>query len=66
MTKVAKLVAFSLLTRVIVDKDATDEEIIAAAYPKIQDKIDNRELGDNLESIDDDEEVPFGEAPDDK
>lgn len=53
------------MTRVIVDENATDDQIIAAAYPKIQDKIDNRELGDNLESIEDDEECPFGTFDDD-
>lgn len=59
--KVAKLVAFSLMTRVIVDENATDDQIIAAAYKGVQDKIDNRELGDNLESIEDDEEMPYDE-----
>jgi hypothetical protein len=29
-------------------------------------KLDNRELGDNVESIEDDDEVPYGEAPSDK
>lgn len=62
MAKVAKLVCFSLMTRVIVDENATEDEIIAACYPKIQDKIDNRELEDNIESIEDDEEVPCGDV----
>ncbi len=66
MAKKALLVYFSLLVRVVVDENATEDDIIAAAYPKVQDKIDNRELGDNLEEVKDDEEVPFGEAPDDK
>ena len=65
MSKVAKLVEFSLLVRVIVEEDANDDAIIATAYDKVQDKIDNRELGDNLVSIEDDVEVPFGEAPND-
>lgn len=58
--KVAKLVYFSLMTRVIVDEDATDEEIIKACYPNIQAKLNNHELGENLEDIEDDEEAPFG------
>lgn len=58
--KVAKLVYFSLMTRVIVDENATEEEIIKACYPNIQAKLDNSELGENLEEIDDDEEMPFG------
>ncbi|MEK6829790.1 MAG: hypothetical protein AABY15_06750 [Nanoarchaeota archaeon] len=64
--KKAMLVEFSLMVRVIVDENATDEQIIEASYPKIHDKINNRELGDNCVSIENDEEVPFGEAPDDK
>lgn len=63
--KVAKLVEVSLLVRVIVDENATEDQIIQATYPKLQDKLDNREVGDNVMSIEDDEEVPFGEAPTD-
>lgn len=66
MAKVAKLVMVSLMTRVIVDENATDDQIIAASYKGFQAKIDNRELGDNIESIENDEEVPYGEAPSDK
>lgn len=60
MAKKAKLVEFSLMVRVIVDENATEDEIIAASYPKVQDKIDSRELGDNLVSNEPDEECPFG------
>ena len=63
--KKAVLVSFSLMTRVIVDENATDEEIIAKARPRIQAKINNDELGDNLEDIEDDEEIPYGEANED-
>ena len=66
MTKVAKLVEVSLLVRVIVDENATEDQIIEATYPKLQDKLNNREVGDNVMSIEDDEEVPFGEAPTDE
>lgn len=66
MTKVAKLVEVSLLVRVIVDENATEDQIIAATYPKLQDKLDNREVGDNVVSIEDDEEIPYGEALTDK
>ncbi len=64
--KKALLVEFSLLVRVVVDEDATEDQIIEASYSKIQDKINNRELGDNLVSIEEDEEVPYGEAPSDE
>ena len=60
MKKVARLVEFSLRTRVIVDENATDDQIIKASYKGIQDKITNRELGDNLVECDLDEECPFG------
>jgi hypothetical protein len=65
MGKVAKLVYFSMMTRVVVDENATDEEIIKACYPSIQAKIDNNELGENLEDIDDDGECPIGTFKDD-
>ena len=64
--KVAKLIEVSLLVRVIVDADATEDQIIAATYPRLQEKLDNREVGDNIVSIEDDEEVPYGEAPSDE
>jgi len=64
--KKALLVEFSLLVRVVVDENATDDQIIEASYSKVQDKINNRELGDNLTSIEDDEEVPYVEASSDK
>ncbi len=66
MAKVAKLVMVSLLTRVIVDENATDEQIVAQAKSGFQAKLDNNELMDNLESIEDDKEVPYGEAPSDQ
>ena len=46
MPKVAKLVAVSLLTRVVVDDTATDEEILDAARPHYFDKV-RTELDDN-------------------
>lgn len=57
--KVAKLIEVSLLVRVIVDADATEDQIIAATYPKLQDKLDNLEVGENIVSIEDDKEVPY-------
>lgn len=57
--KVAKLVTVSLMTRVIVDEDATDEQILDAAKPRFQAKLDNNELMDNLEEIYDDDECPY-------
>jgi hypothetical protein len=65
MTKVAKLVEVSLLVRIIIDENATEDQIAEATYPKLQDKLNNREVGDNIVSVEDDTEVPFGDAPDD-
>lgn len=56
--KVAKLVYFSLATRVIVDDTASDDEIVKAARPQIIDQV-NTSLGDNIEDIIDDEECPY-------
>lgn len=59
MVKVAKLVAVSLMTRVVVDESSTDKEILDAARPQFMEKITS-ELGENLESIEDDTECPYG------
>ncbi len=66
MAKVAKLVEVNFLTRVIVDEDATEDQIIAASYKGFQDKLDNREVGDNLSSIENDEECPYGTFDEEK
>ena len=59
MTKVAKLVTISLMTRVIVDENATDEQIVEAAKSKFIEKINNEAL-ENLEDIVEDTECPYG------
>lgn len=56
--KTVKLVYVSLMTRVVVDVDATDEEILEAARPKLLEKV-NTELMENLEDIVDDAECPY-------
>jgi hypothetical protein len=60
--KVAKLVAVSFVTRVIVDEDATEEQILDAARPNFEIKVVS-ELGENLDDIIDDTEVPYGSLP---
>jgi len=57
--KVAKLVSISLMTRVIVDENATEDEIIKASRSQFLDIV-KADLGDNIEEIVDDEECPFG------
>lgn len=63
--KVAKLVLVSLLTRVVVDENATSEQILEVARPSLLEKI-NSELSENLEDIIDDKEMPYGTLPDEK
>ena len=58
MAKVAKLVYVSMVTRVIVDEDATEEQIINLAQYKFMDKVQT-ELCENLENIVDDVECPY-------
>ena len=57
--KVAKLVYVSMVTRVVVDENATDEQILEAAKANFIEKVQT-ELGEHLEEIIDDEECPFG------
>lgn len=63
---IAKLVAVSFLTRVIVDENATTEEILEASKQGFIAKVVNSELEDNLEYIKDDTECPFGTFDTDK
>lgn len=58
MGKVAKLVYVSLATRVVVDEDATEEQIIDAAKHRFIDKL-NTEIDEHIESIEDDVECPY-------
>ncbi len=61
MSKIAKLVLCSLMTRVIVEENATDDEIISASRGSFIDTI-KTSLGDNIESIENDEECPYEEG----
>jgi hypothetical protein len=68
--RVAKLVMVSLMTRVIVDDNLTEEQELEQraeqAKAAFVDKIMNDGLGDHLESIEDDEDCPFGTFDSDK
>lgn len=55
---VAKLVTFTLTTRVVVPQFATDEQICNAAIPRLSEKIVN-ELQENLDCVVDDLECPY-------
>ena len=56
--KVAKLVYVSLLTRVIVDENATQQEIMEQAIPKLSEKLMDEPF-EHIEEIVDDVECPF-------
>tara|TARA_R110000787_G_scaffold220447_2_gene329202 strand:+ start:498 stop:1010 length:513 start_codon:yes stop_codon:yes gene_type:complete len=62
--KVAKLVYYSFMTRVIVDEDATESQIVLASKKNMIAKV-NTELGENLEEIRSDDECPIGTFPTD-
>jgi hypothetical protein len=65
MGKVAKLVSVSLMTRVIVDENASETEILELAGIKLAEKIQH-ELTEHLEEIEDDIECPYDPAFDDE
>jgi hypothetical protein len=58
MGKVAKLVAVSFITRVVVDDTMSDEEILESCKESLKEKV-NFELSENLEYIEDDEDCPY-------
>lgn len=58
MAKVAKLVSISLMTRVVVEDTATEEEILTLTRPRFIEKI-RTDLEDNIISIENDTECPY-------
>lgn len=60
----AMLVMASFMTRVVVEDNATEEEIILSAHDNFRDVINNGTIGDNIESIEIDDECPYNEEED--
>ena len=58
MSKVAKLVTITMKTRILVDENASESDIIELASIKMSEKI-QYEFNENLESIEDDIECPY-------
>jgi hypothetical protein len=58
MGKIAKLVSVTLMTRVIVDEGATEQDILELAIPKLSEKLMD-EPYEHIEEIVDDEECPY-------
>ena len=59
MTKVTKLVYTSMVTRVVVDENATEQQIIEASKPNFIEKIVDTAFGEHIEEVIDDEECPY-------
>jgi hypothetical protein len=64
--KVAKLVTVSVTTRVVVEDNANDEEIMEAAIPRLISSLKGDGVLDHFESIENDKEMPFGSKDSDK
>ncbi len=58
MAKVAKLVRVMVTTRVIVDDNASEDEIMETALPRLLDNLQTNAF-ENIEDIVDDTEVPY-------
>jgi len=59
MAKVAKLITVSLIVRVIVDDNDSDENIFDKALPALKSSLYSNSLS-NVEDIKDDTECPYG------
>ena len=57
--KKAMLVRFGIVTRVIVDDTATEDEIIEAAAEKVNKPSYDLDLIENVESVEEDKECPY-------
>jgi len=70
MGKIAKLIGVSLMVRVIVEDNLSEEEELDAIATNVRkkcvDQILNDGIGDHIESIEEDEECPFGSIDTDK
>jgi hypothetical protein len=60
--KIAKLVTVSITTRVIVDINSTEEQIMEKALPKLKQNLIEDGILDHLETITPDTEIPFGKG----
>jgi hypothetical protein len=58
MSKIAKLVTITMKTRILVDENASERDIIELASIRMSEKIQH-EFNENLESIEDDIECPY-------
>lgn len=64
MSKKAYLVDFIMATRVIVDSEATEDEVIDIAFNKIKGAIHDYFTKENCIDVSEDFEVPYDEDTD--
>ena len=57
--KKAMLVRFGIVTRVVVDETATEDEIIEAAIEKVNKPSYDLDLIENVENVEEDKECPY-------
>jgi len=65
MSKVARLIGVSLLTRVIVDEHCSDDELSEIAVRQFIDKLNDEGVLEHMDQNDLDLELPYGEGVDD-
>lgn len=56
---VAMLVEYSIVTRVVVGLDSTDEEVIKASKAQFVKRVNSDDFGDNVVEVAEDEEMPY-------
>jgi len=66
MKKVAKLVYIDSVVRIIVDENATDEEIHKHVSNAVLYKIQDNSIIEDITNIKDDSEVPYDDLLDDE
>jgi len=63
--KKAILVEINYAVRLVIDENTTEDQIAERTAKKITDKIMNKETNDNIISIIEDDECPYGTFDDD-
>lgn len=58
--KKAILVDVPFMVRLIVDENTTETEIAKMTAIKLQERLNNSEVGENIYTIEDDDECPYG------
>lgn len=59
----AKLVTYSFTVRVVVEDTATEQDIINASFRSLEQRV-HESYGENVDTIEDDTEMPYSEEYD--